>query len=307
MARRAALLWRLARPAGLAWVALSPLLGYGVAHWSRALPAVDPLGAGVLVVAWALLTAGTMWGNAAFDRDDGPVLFGTAAEVPRHIWAEASLALALGVGVAASAGALPGLCALCCALLAVGYSHPAVGWKARPLGGPLVNVLGFGLASPLAGYTLVQVPLDLRSALLLLTSALSVLGAYFVAQAFQEEEDRARGYRTLVATAGPRAVLAAARIAFAASFAIGLGLAAAGWIPRSCWIALPACLRLDARLSAWQAQPQGRGERDAREALYGALSVGLLFVVGATITWIYQILHHLPLAGLGTAAGVPTR
>ena len=151
--------------------------------------------------------------------------------------------MAAGVLLAASAGRLPGLCAGFCALLAVGYSHPAVGWKARPLAGPLVNVAGFGLASPLAGYALVRVPLDLRSALLLLIAALTVLGAYFVAQAFQQREDAERGYRTLVATAGPAVVLGAARLAFGASFGLGLGLALIGWIPRMCWIALPAVWR----------------------------------------------------------------
>lgn len=304
-ASRFRLLWGLARPSGLVWVALSPLVGYGVGHWSRAVPPVDPPGAATLVVAWALITAGTMWGNAAFDRDDGPVLYGEALPVPPGIWREAGLALGLGVAVAWTAGALPALCAAFCALLAVGYSHPAVGWKARPLAGPLVNVLGFGLASPLAGYALVRVPLDPRSALLLLTAALTVLGAYFVAQAFQQEEDTRRGYRTLVATAGPAAVLRAARLAFATSFALGLGLAAAGWIPRLCLIALPGCLHLDRRLAAWQAAPERGGERAARDMLDLALGVGLLFMAGATATWVYQVVHHLPLAGLGTAAGVP--
>ena len=74
-----------------------------------------------------------------------------------------------------------------------------------------------------------------------------------------------------------------------------------------CWIALPACVALDRRLSAWQRGPERGTEGDARQAMFAALGVGLLIAAGATATWIYQVLRHLPLAGLGTAAGIPAR
>lgn len=305
MSARARALWRLARPKGLVLAATAPLTGWAIAHWSRALPMLGGREALLLVLAWVALNAGTLWWNAALDRDQGPVLYGEPASVPPGVEREGSLALTLAVGLAGLAGLLPALMALFSALLAVGYSHPAVAWKARPLAGPLVNVLGFGVASPLAGYAVVGVPLDARSALLMLALALSVLGAFFLAQSFQQEEDRARGYRTLVATGGPAAVLGAARISFRASHVLVLGLAAAGWIPVQCLGALPVCLYLDRALARQAQEPEGADERRARDLILMALLVGLVFVIGACLAWIGQVIAGAPLAGLGTEAGVP--
>lgn len=302
---RARALWRLARPRGLILAAMAPLTGYAVAHWSRALPLRAAGEALLLVLAWILLNAGTLWWNAALDRDQGPVLYGEPVAVPPHLQREGSLALLLSVALAALAGAGPAFAALFSALLAIGYSHPAVAWKARPLAGPLVNVLGFGVASPLAGYSVVGVPLDARSALLIAALAFSVLGAFFLAQCFQQGEDRARGYRTLVATSGPGATLTAARLAFRASHLVVLGLAIARWIPIQCLGALPVCLWLDRVLARQALDPDGLDERRARDLILLGLLVGLLFVIGASLAWLSQVIHGLPLAGLGTEAGVP--
>lgn len=302
---RAGQLWRLARPRGLALAALAPLTGYAIAHWSRALPLVAPGTMLLLVVAWALLNAGTLWWNAAYDQDQGPVLYGEAAAVPPGLTRDGTLALLLAVALAALCSVGAGLAAVASALLAVGYSHPKIGWKARPFAGPLVNLLGFGILSPLAGYSVVGVPLDARSALLVFAMALSVLGAYFLAQSFQRDEDAARGYRTLVVTAGPGATVEAARWSFRGSHVLTLGLAAAGWIPVQCIAALPVCLWMDRALARRASRPDAIDERGARDAILLALLVGLLFVVGALVAWLWQVVHGLPLAGLGTTAGVP--
>jgi 4-hydroxybenzoate polyprenyltransferase len=302
---RAAQLWRLARPRGLALAALAPLTGYAIAHWSRALPLVAPGAMLLLVLAWALLNAGTLWWNAAYDQDEGPVLYGETASVPPGLIREGTGALLLAVALAGLCDPGAGLAAGASALLAVGYSHPKIGWKARPFAGPLVNLLGFGILSPLAGYAVVGVPLDARSALLMVAVALSVLGAYFLAQSFQREEDAARGYRTLVVTAGPGATVEAARWSFRASHVLTFGLAAAGWIPVQCLAALPVCLWMDVSLARRAVHPEDIDERGARDAILLALLVGLLFVVGALAAWLWQVVHGLPLAGLGTPAGVP--
>jgi len=298
-------LWRLARPRGLALAALAPLTGYAIAHWGRALPLVAAGPMSLLVFAWALLNAGTLWWNAAYDQDEGPVLYGEAAVVPPGLTREGTGALVLAVALAGLSSLGAGLAAGAAALLAVGYSHPKIGWKARPLAGPLVNLLGFGILSPLAGYAVVGVPLDRRSALLIAAVALSVLGAYFLAQSFQRDEDAARGYRTLVVTAGPGATVEAARWSFRASHMVTLGLAAAGWIPLQCLAALPVCLWMDVTLARAAHRAERIDERGARDAILLALLVGLLFVVGALVAWIWQVLHGLPLAGLGTSAGIP--
>ena len=52
----------------------------------------------------------------------------------------------------------------------------------------------------------------IRTVVVWLCGGSGVLGCYFAVQAFQADEDRARGYRTLVATHGPKAVLLAGRV-----------------------------------------------------------------------------------------------
>ena len=297
-------LWVLCRPRGFVWVGVVPLVGYGIAHWSRALPLRAPGAMGLVFVAWLLLNAGTLWWNAALDQDEGPVLYGERATVPPHIRAWGSLALAGCVALAAWASPWAGACAGVCAGLAVAYSHPSTAWKARPLAGPLVNVAGYGLLSPLAGYALVGVPLDPRSAAMIAAIATSVFGAYLIAQTFQEAEDRARGYRTLVATRGPAAVIRVARGAFAAAHLGVFAFGALGWLPRATLLGLPAALVLDRWLRHAPTPPT---ERWARDVLTLALLVGALAVLGAGLTWIWQVAHGLPLAGLGTAAGAPAR
>lgn len=300
---RARLLWGLLRPAGLPWVAASPAVGYGLAHWGTALPPQHAWGLAACALAWAFLHAGTMWWNAALDRDEGPVLYGEALPVPPGLTRLGTLALMASVALASLAGTGAALCAAACALMALGYSHPRVAWKARAWAGPAINAVGYGVLSPLAGYAAVDVAFDLRTALLLLVSALSVLGAYFVAQAFQADEDRARGYRTLVATGGAAAALRAAHAAFRGSHLLALALAFGGWLPRPCLIAFPAVMALDLSLRRSLLDPETFDEPAARQMLLGALLVGLLFVIGACGAWIYEVAHGLPLAGLGTVAG----
>jgi hypothetical protein len=58
----------LARPWGLPWVLMLPLVGYGFAHWNAALEARAVTDLAVAITAWALLHCGTMWLNAALDR-----------------------------------------------------------------------------------------------------------------------------------------------------------------------------------------------------------------------------------------------
>src|SRR5690606_1412062 len=79
-------LWTLSRPRGALWVGALPLLGLVWAHWDRALPLrAAGWGLAAVVVAWLLLNAGTLWLNAALDRDEGEVLFGRPAPVPPGI------------------------------------------------------------------------------------------------------------------------------------------------------------------------------------------------------------------------------
>lgn len=298
-----AALWALTRPRGAPWVLALPLLGYGFAHWERARPLTAPGAMALVLCAWFGLHAGTMWLNAALDQDEDAVLFGLPAPVPPGTvpLAYAALASAVLAGVAASP--LSGLAAGLCGLLAVAYSHPSLRWKAHPVGGPAVNALGYGLLSPAAGWVLVGVAPTARTASVGALLVLWVCSAMFAAQAFQGVEDRARGYRTLVVTHGPRAAVVAARTLALCALVGLIALAVAGWLPRLTLLSAPLFLRLDAHLRRWAARAEDGTAGDAAEAVRRLLWAGGGLFGCALGQYALDCASGAPPAGLGTAGG----
>ncbi len=289
----------------LPYVLLLVAAGYGWAHWDRAL-FVHRVGAllGVMV-AWSGLHVATLWLNADFDQDEGEVLFGKSVPVPKGIAVWSYATLLASTGIAFYCGFWAGVSMAICAALAVAYSHPRLAWKAHAWGGPLVNVLGYGLLTPMAGFSVVEVPLNPRTVVVWLAAALGVLGTYFAAQAFQAEDDRARGYRTLVATHGPRVALQAARLCIVAGLVIGCGLAAIGWLPRVALVALPLIVWIDLGFQGWMRLPNGGDERAARTQTQRLLVSGLLtFALVFADYWMHMG-RNQPVAGLATLAGHP--
>lgn len=302
----AAALWALSRPRLAPFVMMLPLVGYGWAHWDRALTAQQPASLLLVSLAWGLLSAGTLWLNANLDRDEGEVLLGRAVQPPPGIVAAGYTALLASVLLASLAAPLAGLAALSCAALAVAYSHPTLAWKGHPIGGPAVNLLGYGLLSPLAGWAVVGVAPNPRTLLMWPVCGFGVLAAYFVAQAFQGPEDRARGYRTLVATHGPGVTLTAARLCVAAGYAICGALALAGWLPRLCLIGLLTWPWVDRWLADWSRDPTGGHSGWATGFAWRLLRAGLVVLACVTVDHLRAIHSGGPVAGLATAAGRPT-
>lgn len=296
-----AALWALGRLRLLPFVVALPMAGWGWGHWSRARPMTAPEGMAALALAWALLHLGTMWLNAARDRDEGPVLLGEPGPVPAVAVPMGGVALAAAVLVATEAGA-GGLTAVA-ALLAVAYSRPdapRAAWKAHPVLGPLTNLVGYGVISPWVGWRLVGVPLDARTLWVLAGWLAGIGGSYLLAQTFQEAEDRARGDRTPVALLGAAATARMARMAFAVSFLLALGLAAAGWLPRALWLAAPWVLRADAALGALMENPTPLAAVTAARRIGEGVAVMGLAAVGDHLA---ASLGGGPVAGLATAAG----
>lgn len=214
------------------FVLLLPALGFGWGQYEHRLDLHGLAGFVWTLPAWALIHVGTMWFNAALDRDQEEVLFGRAVPVPPDAGRWGLAALGLSLPLAALASPTSALAAAGCVVMAVAYSHPRLRLKGHPLGGPAINALGYGLLSPLAGWAALQLPAQPGSAMVLPLLPLGLLGPYFVAQVHQEQADRSRGYRTLVVTHGPRACVVAGTAAIALALLWGLALVGLGVAPR---------------------------------------------------------------------------
>jgi 4-hydroxybenzoate polyprenyltransferase len=283
-------LMTLARPRMLPWLWILLGLGYAWAHWCGGLDLKAPGGFVLLLGAWAALHAGSLWLNAALDQDDGPVLFGRSVPVPKEATTAGLVALAIAPLLALCVHPVAATAAAGNALLALFYSHPRTAWKGHPLLGPLVNFVGYGLLTPLAGFIIVGWPYQPRTPVMGLVLAFGLLGLTFLAQSFQEAEDRARGYRTLVVTHGARACVHAARLSFGFSALLYSGLAFVEYVPR---LTLPALLLLPWCLAA--AAPEPSAVRRTFRRLMGATAVAVIL---ACVDHLHCLLTgHLP-AGL---------
>lgn len=279
--------------------------GYGFAHWDRALTGQGGRAVALTLVAWTFLHVGTLWLNAALDQDEGEVLWGTAADVPAGIEVWAAVALILCVAVAAFAGPVVLVCAIGCAVLAVLYSTPATVWKGHPLGGPVVNGVGYGLLTPIAGFACTGVSATPRAAVTLLIGLCGVMAAYYAAQAFQGDEDRERGYRTLVARKGMAAAVRATRLWMLAGFVGAMFFAVIGWVPRVVLLLIPLFFWVDAHARRWQYSGEESNSSWAKSfasRLFLSALAALALLIGIYLddSW-----HNRPVAGLGTAAGHP--
>ncbi|MEQ1564745.1 MAG: UbiA family prenyltransferase [Myxococcota bacterium] len=275
-----------------------PAVGYGYAHWEWALPLQHPAAMGWVLVTWGLLSAGTLWLNAALDRDESEVLMGPAGrvELPSRLptWAYGALLASVGCGFAA--GPAVGGITLACAALAIAYSHPSAAWKGHPALGPAVNLVGYGVLSPMAGWVVVGAPPTPRTAVTAALLASWVGATYFAAQAHQADDDRARGYRTLVATHGPGAAVGAARVLYWVAVGGLCGFAVLGWYPVTLVVAAIPAVLLDRRLASWG----GRGVDGGRAMLRRATAVAVTVMLAAAAQHGVQIASGLAPAGLGT-------
>jgi 1,4-dihydroxy-2-naphthoate octaprenyltransferase len=299
-------LWVLSRPRLLPYVLVLVAVGGAWAHWDRALTLRNSGALMGVMFAWALLHAGTLWLNAAVDRDDGEVLFGEAIEPPPGVASWGYVALIAAVVVATVAHPTSGLACAACAVMAVGYSHPRLLWKGHPIAGPAINIVGYGLLSPLAGWSVVEVTVNPRTLLVWMVGAAGVLGTYFAAQAFQGEEDAARGYRTLVVTHGPTVTIRTARYLIVGTAVVGMALAIVGWFPRICLLGLPLVWNIDRWMRRWSAEPNGGTEAWARGTAKRLLWMGAAGLLLATVEYVRASFAGEAVAGLGTHAGHPT-
>jgi chlorophyll synthase len=115
-------------------------------------------------------------------------------------------------------------------VLSFAYSHPSIRLKGVPGMDLLVNVVGFGVICPLAGWALLR-PVEGFPAWYLIGSALFVGAAYAPTTASDLVSDRAYGIRTMAVALG---MAGAMRLGFAflvAAVALLFAGASLGWFP----------------------------------------------------------------------------
>jgi len=297
----------LARPRGLLLVSLLPVLGYSWAYWDHGCEVAD-FGAVPhllwLALIWAVPHAGTMWLNAALDRDDTATLYGAAARVPPNIERFAYLTLAFSLIAAFATNVGLGVCVALCAILSVLYSHPKTAWKGHAILGPATNAIGYGVLSPLGGFLYAGMPGTWRGLAVLVTTVPWMLTAYFAAQAFQEEEDRARGYRTLVAVAGPAVTLQVTRLCLLVALVLSIAIALAGWVPRIVLLPLPLFFFLDRYLVRWSREPKGGDASWAGRFFARLAGVAMLVLVVTCVDYELAMRSRSLPGGLATSGGL---
>ena len=298
-------LWRLMRPRGLVCVLLLPLIGYGWGHWDHALSVQGLQQLPALLLGWMCLHMGTMWLNAALDGDTGTVVFGGKAQLPPSIHRLSILALLVGVLFGFLAGWVPGFCALTSAVLGFCYSYPGFAWKGHQVGGPLVNLLGYGVLSPLAGWWIVGAEPTSRTLITWFVLILGIMATYYGLQGYQELEDRERGYKTLVATHGATMTLMVSRCLLWSAGLLLILFSIIGWYPRWILIGLPGFLWIDRWMSNWVRA------KNAHEIQWARGFVRRSFIVGTALfgvvvgVYLFDSWAGEAVAGLATISGHP--
>jgi 4-hydroxybenzoate polyprenyltransferase len=188
----------------------------------------------------ALMNGGTLAINSAFDQDEGDIGYLKAPpKPPEHLLAVSSVMLAASTVLGFLLPLPFALINLACVVMSVLYSVPPPRLKARAGWDLLINCLGFGLLTPLAGWALTGRPFNL--AILFVSAGFAFLFAtlYPMTQIYQVEEDGRRGDLTLVIRVGVgRSLVLALVAALLAHGCFVLGIRATG---RS---ALPLALSL---------------------------------------------------------------
>jgi len=216
------------------------LLGTLIATGFRMPLKASILGWFVFVV---LMNGGTLAINSAFDQDEGDVGYlRRPPKPPKYLLHVSSLMLAASLGLGFL---LPPLFAWSngiCVVMSVLYSVPPARLKARAGWDLVINCIGFGFLTPLAGWGLTGRPLSAAIAWTFVGFAFLFGALYPMTQIYQIDEDRARGDRTLVIHLGESLSLA---------FALVLALAAHACFLFGLWKSGRLMLPLGLSLLAW--------------------------------------------------------
>ncbi len=162
----------------------------------------------------ALMNGGTLAINSAFDKDEGDIGYLKAPpRPPEHLLAFSSVLLGSSTVMGFLLPLPFALINLACVIMSVLYSVPPPRLKARAGWDLLINCVGFGLLTPLAGWALTGLPFSRAILLASMGFAFLFAALYPMTQIYQVAEDGRRGDRTLVIQLGVGRSLALALVA----------------------------------------------------------------------------------------------
>ena len=287
---------RLARPAQwpiltcqflLGVLLAAPAAGAGFGAWWTGL-SWPTLAGGWL--AWVvLLNGGTLAYNSAYDRDTGPVAYLPDPPLPPPWLAAAALAAMTGGALlgALLAGPLFGGVTAVCVILSVLYSHPAVRLKGRPGWDLVVNVIGYGAATTLAGLALGHRGAPGAAGWWLTAGFGLLFGSFYpLTQVYQAAADRARGDRTLTTALGTGPALGLAlMLGSVAAMALLQGLRAGGRL--AMWGYPAGALVLwCVHLAWWRWRAAVWDDRRHERGMYHALGLWALVDIALAVGWL---------------------
>lgn len=202
------------------------------------------------------LNGGTLAINSAFDGEEGDIGYLDDPPPPPRALFGFGMVLMVSGGLAAALLLNRGYLLVygACFVLSILYSVPPFRWKAIAGLDLLVNAVGFGVLTPLAGWTLGSAPFESWSLILILAFGPLFAALYPLTQIYQVEEDRERGDRTLALLLGTGRSLQFAMLMVAIAFVLliagvlGRSATATNWeraidiglllIPAAAWTAL---------------------------------------------------------------------
>jgi 4-hydroxybenzoate polyprenyltransferase len=154
----------------------------------------------------------------------------------------------------------------------------------------LINMIGFGTLTPLAGWASTGRPLGPGGALVLLAFCPLFAALYPLTQLYQIEEDTRRGDRTLARILGARRSLEIALVAVAGAFALFTWAALrTGWSFREMewrWVLLGlALLAWLAVLVPWRAGAAGWSPAQHQHGMYRALAAWAVTDLAVVLAW----------------------
>jgi 4-hydroxybenzoate polyprenyltransferase len=281
-----------ARPVEWPIVAAHTAVGYVLAVGVRSVARGEQLGTAALGLGlWVVcLNGGTLALNSAYDRDEGDVAYLRRPPPPPAHLATFGLALML-LGLVGGFLLPPGYRAAygICLVMSVLYSVPPFRLKAVPGADWVINMVGFGMLTPYAGWAATGVPVGPVGTLVLLGFGPLFAALYPLTQLYQFEEDARRGDRTLARALGMRrsllVALSAAAIAFTLLGAAGLR---ARWDFSESWRWLALALAATAWglvLIPWLRRQQVMTTREHQHGMYRALFAWALTDLAVVLAW----------------------